>query len=221
MEAENTDRLTEFVEKHGDFIQQIVLLIWLSSGQKYEDLYDVVTGVKTWYEMKKHLENGEGFEALKVGLMGWLHTGFGMQGVIQQSVTSTNLVENLSKKLLRDDEVEELRNKAILNITTFIQQNPNAGEETLRNVVLQELAMLAWTLKGDEAKGAVQVVTGLQVILGAWNRITKQDDIDSLREATLQSIVEFIRSNPKASPDEIRTEISNQVALFTARLSAL
>lgn len=135
--------LTEFFEKEGDLIQQIALLLWLKEGQQYEALYDCVTGVKTWFEMVKLFEKGESFEAVKVALTAWLHTSFGAQGIIHESVTSTGFVDELRKWASKDDEVEVLRNQTLLSIAQFVQANPAASEEATQAEVTRQITQFA------------------------------------------------------------------------------
>ncbi|MCI4386723.1 hypothetical protein PGIGA_G00065890 [Pangasianodon gigas] len=88
--------------------------------------------------------------------------------------------------------------------------------------LIQQLALLGW-LKTDsvECKQFLTAVTGMQVAREVLNRLSGQGKVDAYRSECIQSVVDFVRRNPRASERELNAEVEKNVRLFASRVQAL
>ncbi|KAL0994253.1 hypothetical protein UPYG_G00119870 [Umbra pygmaea] len=94
--------------------------------------------------------------------------------------------------------------------------------EMSNSQLFQQLALLGWLRSGSENdKEILTAVTGIQVAHEIMNRITGQREVDAFKKDCIQCIAEYVQKNPRASQEEINTEVKRHVLLFAARVQAL
>ncbi|TTK94544.1 hypothetical protein Baya_15715 [Bagarius yarrelli] len=88
--------------------------------------------------------------------------------------------------------------------------------------LIQQVALLGW-LNTDsvECKQFLTAVTGLQVTREVLTRLSGQGKVDAYRNDCIQSVVDFVKRNPRASERELNAEVEKNVLLFAARVQAL
>ncbi|KAG7321019.1 hypothetical protein KOW79_015434 [Hemibagrus wyckioides] len=101
------------------------------------------------------------------------------------------------------------------------ESNKTSSEMTNAQLI-QQLALLGW-LNTDsvECKQFLTTVTGMQVAREVLNRLSGQGKVDAYRNECIQSVVDFVRRNPRASERELNAEVEKNVLLFASRVQAL
>jgi hypothetical protein len=87
--------------------------------------------------------------------------------------------------------------------------------------LIQQMAAFMWLHKGDDYKQLYTTVTGARVTYELYSRLSDRQDIESLRNQCIMSIVEFVKSHPKASEAELTKEVERQIATFKELLNSL
>lgn len=88
--------------------------------------------------------------------------------------------------------------------------------------LIQQVALLGW-LNTDSVEGKqfLTAVTGMQVTREVLTRLSGQGKVDAYRNDCIQSVVDFVKRNPRASERELNAEVEKNVLLFAARVQAL
>ncbi len=59
-----------------------------------------------------------------------------------------------------------------------------------------------------------ETVTGARVAYELYQRLSGQRDLETYQSQCIAGIVEYVKSHPKASEDELAKEIAKQIQLF-------
>lgn len=86
---------------------------------------------------------------------------------------------------------------------------------------LQQLALLAYLSKGDEAKPFLQATTAAKVCQTVYKHFSKTDAIDAARSETIQRIASYVKDNPRARPGDLQSKVEEEIGLFKLKLKAL
>jgi len=80
--------------------------------------------------------------------------------------------------------------------------------------LLQQLALQSFVNNGD--KKFYNLVTNLRVGNECYQRLSGKRKIQQAKVECIKNITEFIKENPKASQDEIKNIVHQQIAMFAA-----
>jgi len=86
---------------------------------------------------------------------------------------------------------------------------------------LQQLALLAYLSKGEEAKPFLQATTAAKVCQTVYKHFSKTDAIDAARAETIQRIAAYVKDNPRAKPADIQSKVEEEIGLFKLKLKTL
>ena len=86
---------------------------------------------------------------------------------------------------------------------------------------LQQVALLAYLNRGEEAKPFLQATTAVKVGQAMYKHFSKTDAVDAARAETIQSIAAYVKDNPQAKPSEIQTKVDEEISLFKLKLKIL
>lgn len=86
---------------------------------------------------------------------------------------------------------------------------------------LQQLSLLAYLSKGDEAKPFLQATTAAKVCQTVYKHFSKTDEIDAARAETIQRVAAYVKDHPRARPAEIQSKVDEEITLFKLKLTAL
>lgn len=86
---------------------------------------------------------------------------------------------------------------------------------------LQQMALLAYLSKGEQAKPFLQATTAAKVCQTVYKHFSKTDEIDAARSETIQRITVYVKDHPRARPAEIQSKVEEEIALFKLKLMAL
>ncbi|XP_064623526.1 uncharacterized protein LOC135485444 [Lineus longissimus] len=95
------------------------------------------------------------------------------------------------------------------------------GNQLSNGDLLQQIALLAWVKGGDNGKQLMESVTTLRVGREIYNRLTGEALIEQYRKECILGITKYIKDHPRASEKETQAEVTKQIQLFAARVSAL
>ncbi|XP_041468196.1 uncharacterized protein LOC129264470 [Lytechinus pictus] len=87
--------------------------------------------------------------------------------------------------------------------------------------LVQQIGLLAWLHKGDDAKSLYKTITGVRVGHELWHRLSGQDEIEAYRAETIGAIVDYVKKHPKASKDELAKEVAKQLQIFASKIDAM
>ncbi|KAL3873664.1 hypothetical protein ACJMK2_036776 [Sinanodonta woodiana] len=91
---------------------------------------------------------------------------------------------------------------------------------SLSNVdLLQQLATLEWIHNGDPAM--LEKITAARVGYELYERVSGHREIEALKTQTILAIAKYIKDHPKASKEELTTEIVNQIKNFAQKVEKM
>lgn len=86
---------------------------------------------------------------------------------------------------------------------------------------LQQVALLAYLSKGEDAKPFLQATTAAKVCQTVYKHFSKTDEIDAARSETILRIAAYVKDHPRAKPGEIQSKVEEEIALFKLKLKTM
>lgn len=87
--------------------------------------------------------------------------------------------------------------------------------------LVQQIGLLAWLHKGEDAKSLYKIITGIRVGHELWHRLSGQDEIEAYRAETIGAIVDYTKKHPKASKEDLAKMVVIQLQLFASKIDAM
>jgi len=95
-------------------------------------------------------------------------------------------------------------------IATFVDKNGDT---------LQNMALLAYLKKGEEAKPFLETVTTAKVAVDLYRRVTAPDtELEVARAEVIANVANYVKAHPRARPQEIQQFVEGQVAVFKTKI---
>ena len=119
------------------------------------------------------------------------------------------------------------------NLLNFVDQNADT---------LQQMALLAYLKEPDVGEPLLQAITTYKVSFieiskelhlewGFYNYfkvgrsvfkyVSKDDEIERIRNETIVNIAAYVKANPRARPQEIQKKVEEEIELFKVKINAL
>jgi len=86
---------------------------------------------------------------------------------------------------------------------------------------LQQVALLAYLSKGEEAKPFLQATTAAKVCQTVYKHFSKADAIDAARSETILRIAAYVKDHPRARPGEIQSKVEEEIGIFKLKLKTM
>jgi len=78
--------------------------------------------------------------------------------------------------------------------------------------MLDQISVLVWANSGDTA--LAEKLAGMRLLNDLRLKLNGDGKIDTLRNATILKICQYVKDNPNASKDELTAEIGKQIQEF-------
>jgi len=98
------------------------------------------------------------------------------------------------------------------NLLGFVDQNADT---------LQQMALLAYLKEPDVGEPLLQAITTYKVGRSVFKYVSKDEQIERLRNETIVNIAAYVKANPRARPQDLQKKVEEEIELFKAKINAL
>lgn len=82
--------------------------------------------------------------------------------------------------------------------------------------MLEQIATLVWAQSGNPQMA--ERIAGAKLVSELWQRFSGQQEIDSLRSETVLKICQYVKDHPKATKEQLTSEIGKCIAEFASKV---
>lgn len=96
-----------------------------------------------------------------------------------------------------------------MSVMEYLQKNGD---------LLEQLALFIYLKDGNEMKEEYEAVVGCRLFAQVWTRVFGEDQTEIYRKEAITAIANYVRTNPNASQEALKQEISRQILAFALKI---